>query len=106
MSSGNGAPPSKEELARWEAAARKDNPSYWDSKTLVAVFDALHEAIKERDTVENQCADHQRGENDALNAVAKAHYEIARLRAAINDAIDHMVQRNDSKAFEVLEKAV
>ena len=30
-----------EELARWEKAARKDNPSYWGSDTLVKVFDEL-----------------------------------------------------------------
>jgi len=29
------------ELARWEKAARKDNPSYWGSDTLVKVFDEL-----------------------------------------------------------------
>jgi hypothetical protein len=34
---------SSEELARWEKAARKDNPSFWSSAALVAVFDRLRE---------------------------------------------------------------
>jgi hypothetical protein len=38
-----------EELKRWEASARRDNPSFWSSYTLVSVFDALRAAEKERD---------------------------------------------------------
>lgn len=35
------------ELARWEKAARKDNPSYWGSDTLVKVFDELRRVEEE-----------------------------------------------------------
>lgn len=39
-----------EELARWEKAARKDNPSYWGSDTLVRVFDELRRVEDQKDT--------------------------------------------------------
>ena len=85
-----------EELARWEKAARKDNPSYWGSDTLVKVFDELRrvEAEAERQKAHAHLKEEQFA--DVVERMRRVEERNRKLEAELSTAVALLQQHMDA----------
>jgi hypothetical protein len=74
---------------------------------ILAIAQWVRELVAERDAAQAQCADHQRGENEALGRAEKAEARVERLREALHDVTMALVNWDLSNrtVVEIIRKA-